>query len=643
MTYTVAAQSGDCLCTIARREGFSNCGTLRSQGANAGLLHRPLAIGDLVSIPQAWNGYYFPGIAMGRRHTFRWIWPVDPPQPVQVRIVRKAAAAPAAVVAAANLGISRFVPRSASAGGADDWVTHDHFDYSAPSNADPNTFSIEVVDPNATGNQVWVYLEALQPTYGMGGALTGHQRFTAGAQRRARTLWVAPRQLGPLAATDRFWSPELRLVVDNVDRALRPRQTLLVTDLFADDGSGTDIQILDQNIRAVYEYADCPNDRGEKCILAWNEVPLRRGRSVSIEARILRATPDGTANDNGLVHQQDVRRRIARNCRRFWAQEEITFTLDTLETIDPPCDMLTISEPTGADASGHVAGGDAPGQIAFTLTNHRFAADPVLHAVGPYNVPDGNTPAQTAGALRLLINELPNLTATVHQNAPENGQAQGSVDLVIACDNGHATITHLTGEDAQDSAQKAAVVVFNRNAVEDEQSASQVRKGGPAMRRQLFKSVATGPQRISVFVVREARGGLTTSSLAQLAGAGQGVDAAVRNCLSMQYQAMSDDLAHMAVTLPHEIGHALTDADHVPAERDIQTLMHPGQLFGGDWYDNKRISGPGLPDHDYDIISNAGAPVLGDMPPAHHIRITRVQTTMHALIAQNDSLTFTPR
>ncbi|QSQ19130.1 hypothetical protein JY651_27690 [Pyxidicoccus parkwayensis] len=648
MSYVVQAQNGDTLCSVARRHGYSNCGTLRSQQANAGLLDRPLVLGDNVTIPQAWNGWVYPSIAMGRRWTVRWAWPVAVPPQATVRIVRKAAAAPTAVNVLANIGISRFVTRSVTANGANDWCDHNQHDFDAGSNGDPCTFSIEVNDASAAGPNVTVLLEALQPTYSPLRAVTGHQRFAAGAVRNARSLSVTTRHLGALPP-GRFWSSELRLVTHRLDKQLRPQQTLLVTDLFADDGTGTDIEILDQNIRATYEDANCPRAVGERCIKARHEIPLRRGQSVAIEGFVVRGVADGTNNDNGLVNRQDLINRVRVHCKRIYAQEELTFTINAVTTVDPPSDMLTVSEPDGANATGTNAGGVVQGQVGFTLTYTPFHGLAVVHNLGPFAIPAHNTPMQTANTLVTALNLLANIQAQASQNAPENGAAAGSVDIVITANNGTAAISNLTAANLQDQTQPVERVQFDVNAVDDEQPASSLRKGGPPMRRQLFKSQATAPDRISIFVVREARGGLTTSSLHYLSARGLGVDAAVRNCLTMKYQNVDGELTERIPTLPHEIGHALTDADHVDFNVDNQSLMHPGQTITHQWYDTRRISGPGNAAHRYQLVGdNTHRLLVGGIwpngaPAVGHLDLIEYNTTMHDLIAANGSLTFTAR
>lgn len=645
MAYVVQAVAGDCLCTIARRHGFRNCGTIRSHAANHQLLDAPLQAGDNVTVPQARDGWVYTKLALGRRWTIRWLQPIAPPQPVTLRIVRKTGAAPAVPVAVQDLGISRLITRAGSIVGNDDWVDHQLYDHDATSSGDPCTFSVEVHDPNATTATVSVRLEALEPTYDNQRAVTGHTRFAAGAERDDRTLLVTLGSPGALAA-GQFWSSDLRLVADRDDKAARPRQTLLVTDLFDAQGAGRDIEILDQRVRATYEYADCHLPAGEKCKLAVQEVGLRRGRSVDVEIFILRATPDGTQNDNGFVTREAATRRLHRNCRRVWAQEELTFELRHIETVDPPCDMLTVADPDGRDASGHVPNQPgAPGRVGFRVTNAVFGGNAVQHQVGPLTIAANATPTQTAAQIVNALNQLAHIQAVAMPCAVQGAAAQGSVDILIHCDDGHVTLDQLTPAAQQDSAQPVAIVHVDVANVPDHNFPSHYCAGGPPARRLVFKAFQTHPQRLSVFVVRQGRGGLTTGALGYLNG-GPRVDAAVRNCMTMKRDNMSANLDEGFGIFPHEIGHALTDADHTGQIEGA--LMFMNTNVAGEWYDTKRVTGPGFPAHDYEILAdnayqNANGGFWTTAPGQNVLGVLRVQTTTHDLVAANATLTFTNR
>jgi hypothetical protein len=201
----------------------------------------------------------------------------------------------------------------------------------------------------------------------------------------------------------------------------------------------------------------------------------------------------------------------------------------------------------------------------------------------------------------------------------------------------------------QDDAQIVTRTSFDVDSVDDlDQTADEMRRAAPPMRRLLFKSSVIHANRINIWVVKEDRGGLTTSALAYLHGAGLSTGAAVRNCLTMKKGAMDDDdIDFMYITLPHEIAHALADCDHVPGDHNNMSLLHPGQTVKEKFFDDKRISGPGSLNHPVMRISNAGpawtnAPAVGPSG-ASPLGVITINTTLHALIAANNSITKTPR
>src|SRR2546421_12708690 len=51
MPTVVTARNGDTLCGLAIDAGFVDCGPVRAESANSGLLARALKAGDLVTIP----------------------------------------------------------------------------------------------------------------------------------------------------------------------------------------------------------------------------------------------------------------------------------------------------------------------------------------------------------------------------------------------------------------------------------------------------------------------------------------------------------------------------------------------------------------------------------------------------------------
>lgn len=650
MVYIVNSQPGDCLCSIARREGFSNCGTLRSQAANAGILDQVLAPGTPVTIPQAWNTYFYAGLATGRRYTIRWLAPIPVPQPTNVRIVRTVATPPANADAIADIGISRYITRSTDFQGDDSWVDHTHYAHDAPSVADPNTFNIDVDDPNHVGQSVEVYLEAMMPLYAHG-ALAGHQRFPAGAERNARSLTVTCYSVN---GTARHRSSYLRLVVDQYDKAARPRQTLLVTDAVA--AGAPEVEILDQNIHARYEYAGCPRAAGERCLLSERTIPLRRGRSVELRMRILRANRSGVVGtvanglgDDGVILRQTALDRIHTHLRRIWAQEEIAFELDRLETVDPPSDMLTFGDATGDPSSGTNAAADAPGRVGFTIDLNTIGADVASYVVGPLDVPAGQTPLATAQQVRQAINGLHigglNCPAPV-ANPAIDGHAGRSADLRLSFGPGFVTLRGLTAPPDQDSAQPVEHVAVNINALAIRSGINNAYAGG-SMQRALYGAFNNQPQGINVFVVQSLGGGAPpmahTLNSQHVLGAAYRSLPAVENCIVIGWESMQPNLALKPATLAHEIGHALIDnAEHSTDDDAEGSLMNAAtsQNFGGT-YDTKRIIS--WPVCWYVITETAHAvpPII--MGGALPLCMTAPQRSMHGMIAANGRIVFTPR
>lgn len=630
----VDADDGDCLCTVAHRYGFSNCSPLRALAQNRHLLDSILTDGDQVSVPEAGEGGLAAVIASGKRHVFSCCMPTVPPVPARVWFVRTPLGAPGDVDRIQNIGISRFAPPCTDMTGLDKFPDHTERGPNANAIGDPNAFNIEVIDDNTGARDVSVWIEAMMPVYTFG-TLTNHAQFPAGAVRNARSLRVTCSRMA--ADGSRRRSCYLRLVVDDNDKGMRPEQTLLVTDMV--ESGQPDVEILDQNIRVTYAYSGCPEQEGNKCVLARDQIELRRGRSVGIEARILRAVPDGTANDNGFVQRQHVYDRIMRNCRRIWAQEELTFTIHRRETVDQPCDMLTVGDPAGDDASGHQPRSAVQGQVGLTITIHPFVSGaPTNLVLGPLVINGGDSPTVTAGLIQQAIAAAGHgLAAHVSSCAPEGAAAQGSADIIISCTTGHASVSAISPDTQQDSAQLVQKIEFNINQVSDEQPCSQSRKGGPPMRRQLFKAYPINPQRLNIFVVKESRGGLTTSALDYLPG--HRADADVGNCISMNADHMTEELDSYPLTLPHEIGHALVDADHTDWGEN-GSLMMPGQSMGGHNDDTKRVSGPG---HNETILRVSDAAAVWREPPVGPLGIAAVNTDLHQLIAGNGSLTFLNR
>lgn len=642
--YTVISQPGDCLCSIAQREGFSNCGSLRSVPANAPFLDTVLAPGSVVTIPQAWNTYFYAGLATGRRYTIRYFSPIPVPQPTSVRFVRTVITPPADTDAIANIGISRYITRSTDGMGANNWVDDSHRAYDQAACRDVNVFNIDVFDQNAAGADVVALVEAMMPIYAPGGARIGSQRFPAGPERDARSLSVV---CSSVNGGSRHRSCYLRLVVDRFDKAVRPLQTVLVSDMV--DGGAPETEILDQDIHVRYEYPACPRPAGQRCLLAEQTLPLRRGRSVELRLWILRPVRTGIVgtvanglDDGGVVTRQSAIDRLQKNVRRIWAQEEIAFVIDRVETVDAPSDMLSISDPQGADSVGQ-------GVIGFTLTLQIVGAQPANHVVAPTAVPAGGSPLQTAQFIKGLVDALGifGLVCTTSQNPAIDGHVGQSADVLFSHPAGYVTLTQLTPTAQQDTAQKTTVVSIDLNAFEIRATANNAYVGS-GMQRCLYKAHATNPQGVNVFVVQSLAGG--AAPLAHTLNSQQHLPiqfrplGGVENCIVISYEAMDPDLDVKPATLAHEIGHALIDnAEHSVDNNAEGSLMNAStsEKVGADGaYDTKRIIDWLVYWHTIVETANPGGPFTVDPPLQAALWIAWQRHSMHGQIANNQRINF---
>jgi len=635
--YTVTSQNGDCLCSIARREGFSNCGTLRTTQGNAAYLDGVLPTGSVVTIPQAWDTKFYAGLATGRRYTVRYFRPVAVPQPTTVAFVRTVATAPANGDVIANIGVSRYITRSTDGTGENDWVDDTHRAYDANACRDPNVFNIEVNDPNAAGVDVVAFVEAMMPTYLLN-ARIGSQRFPAGPERTARSLSVVCSSVGGGA---RHRSCYLRLVVDEFDKAARPKQTLIVSDTV--DFGSPEGEILDQDIHIRYEYASCPRAAGERCLLSEQTLPLRRGRSVELQLRILRPNRSGDAADDGVVPRQSALDRLQKNVRRIWAQEEIAFNIAPVETVDAPSHMLSISDPDGALAAGG-------GQIGFTMTLHTFNAGSANHAVGPlHNIQAGWTPLQTAQHIKAAVDglQIAALVCTESENPAIDGNAGHSADVLFSYPGGWVELDALTAPQHQDAAQPVAIVQIDINAFMIRANPDNA-YAGSGMQRCLYKAFVTDPQGINIFVVQSLGGGApplahTLNSQQHLPVPYRPV-AEVENCIVSGHEAMQPDLSVKPATLAHEIGHTLIDnAEHSDddlAEGSLMTVATSQTFSVQDVYGTKRIIDWNVTWRAVVEVVNPGGPFIAQPSPTAVLWVAHHQLSMHQQVTNNQRINF---
>ncbi len=578
MAYTVQARKGDSLCSVAIREGFNNCSTLRTTKGNEAYTGGTLNEGDAVTIPGTWEAPVFGSIATGRRWTVRWARHPIP----QIRLLRGAQDLGADWgKPLTELRISNYVSGSADRAAKTKFPAGCRYDPAGY--ADPDAFQVVVWDPFPWKTDREARLQALAPVYA-NRKPTGWKPF-AGEEGKRRSLTVPLRREGNRLTNTYFRSAYLRLVVDEVDAKAMAGQGLLVTHLDSDAG----MEILDQNVLAVYPIGSCEQTGGAHCV-AWTEVPLARGTFVRLAVRVLRGTATGKVgrdvgggDDDGFVKRGEVQERVDTFCRRVWAQAQIQFDVVRLETVDFPSHMLAVGEVeddddvkgTGKPAKGEVAGGSKQGEVGFTITMESFgAAKDTTHAIGPLKVAKGWAPDDTAAAIKEAIDKakVPDLEVKVSPNpklviAPlgkeEDFSSAGvhSVDVLLLTPAGkRATISALTPRKQQDADQPVRAVAAETDPLPIWNDVDRGHIGSPAQRN-IAKCLDTGdPKVIDVYVVDQmGANGQTIPASNRLDPRFAPCAALVNTLFLRRAVAGGDAEQNNPYTLPHEIGHVLTD------------------------------------------------------------------------------------
>ena len=554
MPKLVTAHDGDTLCGIAMGNGFLNCDPLRADGANAAFLNRALAAGDVVTVPDI-----APKTTPHATTQIHKFLKKNSP-PVSIRIVHgspdKKYLEDSTI---RTLNVANYVPDAGGLQGqANAFPTG--FGFSKLGDEDLDSFKVEVVDPAASGI-IKAKLEALQPVYKPDGTIDRHQPFTSAdaADRRIDDLECNQVTTGHVAFRSRY----LRLVVDKIDKL--NKQYLMVTDMVA--AGDPKVEILDQNVRATYVVQEC-NAASNKCQVTF-DAEIARGKAFDAAVRVMRAAPTGVVEtveggpgDNGSVKLADMRKRMQTFVRRAWAQAHVKPKIVTLQTMDLPSDMITASDATGLPAKGNQLGTAIPGQVGFTLSVQRFGGPAnSTHVIAPFNIPAGTTPENTAKLIKAKIEAFPGLTATPSINHPEFGDPDGSCDLLISdSQKGRITITNMNAN--QDEDQKVAAVGLTMT-VQFRNSNDDYHAGHPEERCLIKQLDTPGDVVIDIAVVDVVPGtrGFTMTEQKTMILNRQPVSG-MKNAIMLPKIA-GDSSTTNPFSLPHELGHVLTDnANH---------------------------------------------------------------------------------
>ena len=587
MPTQVIATDGDCLCTIAIASGFIDCQPLRGDGANGSLLNRPLVDGDVVTIPDIDLGST--GAPTDQRHVFeRRTAP-----PVRIAMVHGSPNLPylkdpeSTVLHVSNHQTTR-------GGKEDGGLFPSGFPFNPLGDEDPDTFKVQVVDPQAA-SPVRVRLEALRRVLRPDGTF-GHDLFPA-AERARRTLDNLECQI--VSSGVAFRSRYIRLVTDETDQAAKPTQTLLVTDM-TDQGDSS-VEILEQAVRATYRLQNCPAGACEVSVTLPVGSPAdarKPSTAIRMAVHILTTAPGSPA----VVTIPNADRRVHRWVRRVFAQAGMAPRLvQSTRIVDPQNNLVAIGEPGGLTATGG-------GQMTFRIT---APANPT-QVIGPITTVAGATPAVTAATLAALI--APPYTATVTVNPPGFTDPVGnrSADIVVTLP-GNVVVTI----DQEFSSDARQVLAIGRPTPAALQGFGPDFLIGSIQQRALLKTYDTGDDRVDVFVVQRV-----ANVRGQAMMHGITIDPArpaiapVRFSLFVIAATMDSTDANFA-TLPHEMGHVLMDLIHAIGDRRDQQLMRNGTSAAIAETATKRIKerpqqfdSPAGPHRQIDRIRQQGAGLL---------------------------------
>lgn len=558
------------------RRGVSklNCRPLRAVGANSGLLNRPLVAGDIVTIPDIDPG----GTdgATDQRHVFVRL---NAP-PVSIRFVHGSPNLP--YLRDTETTVLHISNHRTTRGGLDDEFTFpDRFGFNPHGHADPDTFKLEVVDPQAASPLTTVKLEALRRVLRPDGTF-GHDVFPAAERaRRSRD----PLECDIVSSGVAFRSRYVRLVTDEADHAALPLQTLLVTDMT--DQGDSDVEILEQAVRATYILQNCPvglcqvsktvpvglTDAARPARITdphHSDAETKPRNALQMAVHILNTTPGQTPPaENPVVPIDQAERRVHRWVRRMYAQAGLAPRLvRSTRVVDPQSNLLAIAEPAGNPLRGgrRAVGG---GQIAFTITSPGIPSQPIN-----FTTVARATPFATAQDIAARVAAPFTATPSVNPAGFTDPPSRQCADVLITGPAG-ALVT-ITGANSTDANQPVTVGAVNPAAIQGFPANFLI---GSVDQRTLLKNYDTGSDRIDVVVV----GGFNPATDGEGMMHGVSIDAdparqaidSIRFSVFIAQTSMNAGDFNFDV-LPHEMGHVLMDLIHAIGPRGDEQLMWGG-------------------------------------------------------------------
>lgn len=533
----VKAESGDSLCLLAIEAGFKDCQPLRDANSDQDFVTtRHVQPGDIVIIPDRDPKHE----SKSTDTTSTFVKLTSPP--FSIRFVHGSRAKTYAdddtltVLNVSNCETDLDLPSG--------------FGFDPKGDRDRDTFKVEVVDP-AAGSSVNVRLEALRPVYAPDGTIDHYMLFISVAHEADRRIATLKCKKVPTASAYR--SKYLRLVVDHQDKKAVDAQTLLVGTL-VDDGDEA-VEILDQRVRATYEYSKCPTSGATKCHVT-TELDIGESKQrAKVAVHILKSGRTGAP----VSTVDQARHSCLKYVRELYAQANLSLVMaQPAREVPAPANMIAI------------ANGWARRAVGGKKISVRVRVGPTFDQIVEVTTVARDKPIASANAVADAITNafataMPPLTTavTVTENPPLIGQVYRTADVIVGDPlTEDVRLTIVKNNDLKHPVSIGRIV--GAKVQEFDGTNAHV---GTLQERVLVKNYDSGSDRIDLFIVDTLSAGSCGEAFPPNASdppKEQPIAEMVNSALIFKQTIVKTDSFH--TTVPHEMGHILMDRGHaIPA------------------------------------------------------------------------------
>jgi hypothetical protein len=568
--------------------GFLDCQPLRDEAANASLLGRDLVPGDVVTIPDLEIRQEEKGV----NQKLKFVAKNAPP--VSIRFVHGSQTTPYLQdIETTVLNVSNYRTDKGGLRALDPFPKG--FGFDPLGHADLDTFKIEIVDPKA-GDEVFARLTRLKPKFNPQGVIDSFRALTdplLSLKIRCRKV-----NAGKVAYRSRY----LRLVTDVQDQF--PGRKITTTSppdfsspdiqgfLIAGTADGTSslgggptdndmVEIFDQLIEASYEIPRCPAPAGQKCTvrkaLPVGDLPRLQ---VRMAVHIFRATKlaqfDAAGNEIGIggATEKSARQRVFNDFRNFYGQACMSPKLVApfVEFVDPPDEnMLVLGQRSG------LMNPSQPGTIKLTITKLDKQGTPIGASV-LVTIPlaQGSTPLAAGARVKQEVErqQAGVFKADFFSNDRRRRNPNPSCDVLVTASDGSGVRLRATSDDDDALADGLAVARTRLDAMD----ASDDEQIDMDMRR-IARAAPGRDDQADVYVVgKQIRGAAGISLTLEQETPQQFRNPSPLFNISVLEGVTMDSSASAQDVLAHEVGHLLTDGDHI----DPKDPHHQTELMSGD-------------------------------------------------------------